>query len=59
LFDGCNASVGGKEDAERINLQPQDFFDQLAGNAWPKQDGNNNDVDQILNPRHALVAIDE
>jgi hypothetical protein len=57
LLDGGNAGVGGKEDAERINLQPQDFFDQLPGKAWAKQHSSNNDVKQVLNPRHALVAI--
>jgi hypothetical protein len=59
LLDGGNAGVGGKEDAEGINLQPQNFFDKFASNAWPKQDAHNHRVQQILNPRHALVAIDK
>jgi hypothetical protein len=59
LLDGGNASVGGKEDAEWINLQPQNFLNQLTGKAWAKQHSNNNNVKQVLNPRHALVAIDE
>jgi hypothetical protein len=59
LLDGGNAGVGGKEDADRVNLQPQDFLDQLSGKAWAKQHSSDNDVKQVLNPRHALVAISE
>jgi len=57
FFDGSNASVSSKEDADRINLQPQDFFDKLSRKAWAKQHGSDQHVKQILNPRHALVAI--
>jgi hypothetical protein len=34
FLDGGNASIGGKEDADRVNLQPQYLFDQLTGKAW-------------------------
>ena len=59
FFDGSNASVGGKEDADRINLQPQDFFDQLTGKTWTQQHSADDDVEQVLNTRHAFVAIHE
>jgi hypothetical protein len=47
LYRG-DTCVGGKEDAKRINLQPQDFFDQLASKAWAEQDRSDHDVEQIL-----------
>jgi len=31
MLDGGNASVSGKEDAERINLQPQKFLNKGHG----------------------------
>jgi hypothetical protein len=52
LYRG-NTGVGGKEDAERINLQPQDLLDQFASKAWAKQNRANHNVKQVLNPRHA------
>lgn len=59
FLDGGNASVGCKEDADGINLQPQDFFDQLAGKARAEQHSADDDVEQILNTRHAAVALYE
>ena len=59
FFDGSNAGVGGKEDAEWVNLQPQDFFDQLASKAWTEQHSRNHHIKQILNAGHALVAINK
>jgi hypothetical protein len=34
FLDSGNASIGSKENADRVNLQPQYFFDQLTGKAW-------------------------
>jgi hypothetical protein len=56
LLDRSN---GGKGSGEWINLEPQDFFDQLASKAWAKQHGGNDNVEQVLYARHALVAIDK
>jgi len=41
------------------SLQPQNRFYELTSHAWSKQDGGNEDIDQVLNPRHALVATDK
>lgn len=57
LSNPLNASIGGKEDADRINLQPQDFFDQLSDKARAKQHSTNDNVKQILNACHALITV--
>jgi hypothetical protein len=54
LFDSGNS---GKGSGERINLKPQDFFDQLASHARPEQDAHNHRIQQVFDPCHALVAI--
>jgi hypothetical protein len=53
LLDRSN---GGKGSGEWINLQPQYFFNQLTGKAWAKQHCGNDNVDQVLNPRHASLT---
>jgi hypothetical protein len=59
LFDRGNASIGGKEDGDGINLQPQYFFDQLTGKARAEQHSADHDVEQVLNACHAAVALHE
>ena len=56
LLDSGNS---GKGSGERINLKPQDFFDQLASHARPEQDAHNHRIQQVFNPCHALVAINK
>jgi len=56
LLDSGNS---GKGSGERINLQPQNGFYKLASNPWPKQNAHNHRVQQVFNPRHALIAIDK
>jgi hypothetical protein len=43
-----------KTDADRVNLQPQYFFDQLTSKAWTEQHSRNHHIKQILNAGHAL-----
>jgi hypothetical protein len=54
LLDSGNS---GKGSGERINLQPQNFFNKLASHARPKQDAHNHRIQQVFDPCHALVAI--
>ena len=54
-----NSGDSGKGGCERINLQPQDFFDKLASNPWPEQNAHNHGIQEIFNPRHALIAINK
>jgi hypothetical protein len=49
-----NKSCGKQTNADRINLQPQYFFDQLTSKAWPQQHSRNHHIKQILNAGHAL-----
>jgi len=39
-----NSGNSGKGGCERINLQPQDFFDKLPSNPWPEQNAHNHRV---------------
>jgi hypothetical protein len=54
LLDSSNSGEGS---GERINLKPQNFFDQLTRHARPKQNAHNHRIQQVFDPSHALVAI--
>jgi len=56
LLDSGNS---GKGCCERINLQPQNRFYELASNPWPKQNTHNHRIQQVFNSCHALIAIDK